>query len=364
MTVKYLAIGGGVFLLSFWLTKRLSSPSSRVRLLDHPNDRSLHHSPTPRTGGLAILASLAVGLLLAGAMALLVDEKRLVNSETSLWFVGMVLLLALISLWEDWTELPPGTRLGAHVLASAGVVLGAGLKIDSITIPLLGVWPLGWLALPLTILFLVWMTNLYNFMDGMDGFAGGMAVLGFGFLSYLAWQGGQSLTAILSFLAVGAAAGFLVYNKPPARIFMGDVGSTLLGFLAGAVSVFGVAFGLFDLWVPVLIFSPFIVDATATVLRRLFAGKKIWQAHREHYYQRLVLLGWSHRKTVLAEYCLMIAGGVSAVLYTKLNEASRLMLLIGWALVYLALAQAVRFVERKSARGKRSLETLPERAAS
>jgi UDP-N-acetylmuramyl pentapeptide phosphotransferase/UDP-N-acetylglucosamine-1-phosphate transferase len=364
MMFKYLAIGGGVFLVSVWMTNRLSSPSSRVRFLDHPNDRSLHNLPTPRTGGLAILASLASGILLAGAMALMVDGRGLINSEISLWFVGMVLLLALVSLWEDWMELPPGTRLAAHVLASAGVVLGAGLRIDSINIPLWGAWPLAWLAIPLTILFLVWMTNLYNFMDGMDGFAGGMAVLGFGFLAYLAWQGGQALTGILSFFTVGAAAGFLVYNIPPARIFMGDVGSTLLGFLAGAVSVFGVAYGLFDFWVPVLVFSPFIIDATATVLRRLFAGKKIWQAHREHYYQRLVLLGWSHRKTVLAEYCLMIACGVSAVIYMRLNESARLMLLIAWALIYFGLAQGVRLVERRSARGKQSLETLQERAAS
>jgi len=185
-------------------------------------------------------------------------------------------------------------------------------------------------------------------MDGMDGFAGGMTVMGFGFLGYLAWAGGDSFVAVLSLLTVGATGGFLIFNRPPARIFMGDAGSTLLGFLAGTLSVLEAHRGLFDLWVPILIFSPFIVDATTTLFRRLLRGEKIWQAHREHYYQRLVLLGWSHRKTVLSEYCLMLACGLSAVLYTAMGAKARLALLAGWLLIYLALAAGVRHAESRS----------------
>jgi UDP-N-acetylmuramyl pentapeptide phosphotransferase/UDP-N-acetylglucosamine-1-phosphate transferase len=129
---------------------------------------------------------------------------------------------------------------------------------------------------------------------------------------------------------------------------MGDAGSIMLGFLAGSLSVVGVHQGLFDLWVPVLIFSPFIVDATVTLLRRLFRGEKIWRAHREHYYQRLVLAGWSHRKTVLAEYCLMIFCGLSAVAYIRARELTRLAILLTWILIYIALILAVRRVERRS----------------
>jgi UDP-N-acetylmuramyl pentapeptide phosphotransferase/UDP-N-acetylglucosamine-1-phosphate transferase len=199
------------------------------------------------------------------------------------------------------------------------------------------------------------MTNLYNFMDGVDGFAGGMSVIGFSALGYLAWRGGHPTILALSLLVAVAGAGFLVYNMPPACIFLGDVGSVPMGFLAAALTVIGVHDGLFDIWVPLLIFSPFIVDATVTLFRRLLRGAKIWQAHREHYYQRLVLAGWGHRKTVLAEYVLMLACGLSAVVYGYIGEAGRLAILAGWALAYAGLAYMVCLVER-GAQSVRAME--------
>jgi UDP-N-acetylmuramyl pentapeptide phosphotransferase/UDP-N-acetylglucosamine-1-phosphate transferase len=348
MYPETLGIIGLVFALSLWMTGRLSSDAARVRLLDHPNERSLHSTPIPRTGGLAILSSLALGLLLKVLLSLLGGSRQFFEAKTSIWVVGVSLLLAAVSLWNDWVDLSPGLRFVMHGLAAAGVVLGAGLTIDSIAVPLIGDWPLGWLAIPLTIICLIWMTNLYNFMDGMDGFAGGMSVMGFGFLSYIAWSAGQSFIALLSLLTVGAVAGFLLYNWPPAKIFMGDVGSILLGFLAGALSVMGIHQKRFDLWVPVLVFSPFIVDATTTLFRRLLRGERVWRAHREHYYQRLVLLGWSHRKTVLAEYCLMLACGTSAIIYTGTNDRVRFAILVAWVLIYGALAFSVRMAERRN----------------
>ncbi len=340
-----------VFVLSTGLARWLCSPAARLRLLDHPNERSLHATPIPRTGGIAILASLALGLLLELSLTLMAGGPTRFQAIESGWILLMLLLVASVSLWDDWTELPPGLRFVVHGVAAAGVVLGAGLTIDALAVPRVGSLALGWLAVPLTILCLMWMTNLYNFMDGMDGFAGGMTVVGFGFLGYLAWAGGDGFVAVMSLLTVGATAGFLIYNRPPARIFMGDAGSTLLGFLAGSLSVLGIHRGLFDFWVPLLIFSPFIVDATVTLFRRLLRREKIWQAHRQHYYQRLVLLGWSHQKTVLLEYCLMLGGGTSALVYTRVGPGGRLCLLIAWLLIYLALAFYVRAEE-----GRRNAE--------
>jgi UDP-N-acetylmuramyl pentapeptide phosphotransferase/UDP-N-acetylglucosamine-1-phosphate transferase len=193
----------------------------------------------------------------------------------------------------------------------------------------------------------MWMTNLYNFMDGMDGFAGGMTILGFGCLAYVAWTHGNHGLAGLSLLIAGAAAGFLRYNFPPARIFMGDVGSVPLGFLAGASAVIGIHGGLFDFWVPMLVFSPFVIDATVTLLKRLLRGEKVWQAHLDHYYQRLVLAGWGHRKVVLAEYGLMLASGVCAILYLNVEEGWRLILLVGWGIMYLLLASGISAIVRR-----------------
>jgi len=343
-----LILAGLVFLLAYWLTGYLCSPAAWLRLLDQPNERSLHLTPTPRTGGLSILGSLLVGVVVYHLV--LLHGK---DSVTNLWFIGAAAVIGVVSFWDDRANLPPGVRFGVHCLTAIATVLGTGLAITEISFPLLGSYSLGLIGVPLAILFLIWMTNLYNFMDGMDGFAGGMTVLGFGFLGYMALKGGQPGLAVLSFLIVGATGGFLIYNMPPARIFMGDVGSAPLGFLAGVLSLKGVQEQAVDFWVPLLLFSPFIVDATTTLLQRLFRGEKVWQAHREHYYQRLVLSGWSHRKTVVAEYVLMCASAGSALIYSQADERVRFVLLAGWALLYIVLARGVSWIELRQGRGLR-----------
>jgi UDP-N-acetylmuramyl pentapeptide phosphotransferase/UDP-N-acetylglucosamine-1-phosphate transferase len=144
-----------------------------------------------------------------------------------------------------------------------------------------------------------------------------------------------------------AALGFLIYNLPPARIFMGDIGSASLGFAAASVTLWGVKDELFEIWVPLLIFSPFIVDSTVTLLKRTFRREKIWKAHREHYYQRLVLAGWGHKKTIVMEYVLIIAAGLSGLLYGQLNRAFQFVTLLCWVFIYIALGLGVQMVERQ-----------------
>ncbi|GDX89481.1 hypothetical protein LBMAG45_13370 [Nitrospirota bacterium] len=212
---------------------------------------------------------------------------------------------------------------------------------------MLGFFSFSWIAVPLTVMFLVWMANLYNFMDGMDGFAGGMTVLGCGLLGYLAWQAHHPVIAVIAILQSAAAAGFLVHNLPPAKIFMGDVGSVSTGFLVAALIVLGCRDGVFDLWVPLIIFSPFILDATVTLVWRALRHEKVWEAHRDHYYQRLVIGGWSHKRTVFLAYGLMALCGVFALLYQYAVEAWRSAILGGWVMLFVVLALAVRGIERR-----------------
>jgi UDP-N-acetylmuramyl pentapeptide phosphotransferase/UDP-N-acetylglucosamine-1-phosphate transferase len=184
-------------------------------------------------------------------------------------------------------------------------------------------------------------------MDGMDGFAGGMTVIGCGLLGYLGWQAHHPVVFVIATLQCAAAAGFLVHNFPPAKIFMGDVGSVSTGFLAAALIVLGCRDGVFDLWVPLIVFSPFILDATATLARRALRHEKVWEAHRNHYYQRLVLSGWGHRRTVLAEYAVMVLCGGFALLYQYASEEWRLVILGAWGMLFLSLALAVKGVEKR-----------------
>ena len=198
-----------------------------------------------------------------------------------------------------------------------------------------------WLVWLTAILVIVWMTNLFNFMDGSDGLAGGMALFGFLFLALrAAWVGDAAFASLNAVVAAGAL-GFLGFNFHPARVFMGDAGSIPLGFLAGLVGFAGWVSGVWPIWFPLLVFSPFIVDATVTLSRRLVRGEKVWQAHREHYYQRLILLGRGHRKTALLEYALMIAAGLSALWGAAQSAVTQAILLGAWVLTYLALARAI-----------------------
>src|SRR5262245_1457719 len=150
-------------------------------------------------------------------------------------------------------------------------------------------------------------------MDRSDGLAGGMAVFGFSFYAVAAWLAGSTEFALVNLSIAAAAGAFLVFNFHPARIFLGDAGSVPLGFLAAALGLIGWLQRDWTGWFPILVFSPFIMDASVTLARRLLRREKVWQAHRDHYYQRLVRLGWGHGRTALAEYAVMFASGVAAL---------------------------------------------------
>ncbi len=182
------------------------------------------------------------------------------------------------------------------------------------------------------------MTNLFNFMDGSDGLAGGMAVLGFGAYAIAANAGGAVWLATVCVAVAAASFAFLLFNFHPAKIFMGDSGSIPLGFLAGAVGVAGWQAGVWALWFPLLVFSPFVVDATLTLAKRLFHREKVWQAHREHYYQRLVRMGLGHRKTALAGYLLMLACATVALGARNSSPILEVFLLVVSAACYAGLA--------------------------
>lgn len=240
-------------------------------------------------------------------------------------------------------------RLVAH-LGAGGALVALGLASDRLAPPgLEWGWP-AWVGGGVTVLFATWMLNLYNFMDGMDGFAGGMTVVGFSTLAALGAVAGDTAFAGVSLAVAGAAAGFLFFDFPPARIFLGDVGSDPVGFLAAALGLWGDARGLFPLWVAVFAFSPFVVDASVTLVRRLLAGERLWEAHRSRYYQRLVRLGWGHRRTVLAGYALMLGCALSALLVTRASAAGQWAVIGAWAVIYLLLAAGAHRLEAGAGR--------------
>ena len=264
------------WLVLSWLLRRGRLP------MDQPNERSLHVTPTPRIGGLGILAGIGVAAgWLAGAGLL----------QPVLPVLLAAFALAAVSVLDDVRGLPVALRFLAHFVAAVACLLALGLS--------------GWSLLAGT-LAVVWITNLYNFMDGSDGLAGGMASIGFGAVALAAWLGDATGLAAFCAAIAAAALAFLRFNFPPARVFMGDAGSIPLGFMAATLGILGAMQDVWPWLFPLLVFSPFIVDASVTLIRRALRGEKVWRAHRSHYYQRVVLLGATHRQLALAAYALML----------------------------------------------------------
>lgn len=251
--------------------------------LDRPNQRSLHQRPIPHGGGVGIVAaSLVCGWVLQIPSVVL----------------STALGLALLSLLDDIRHLPSGLRLASHLAGAAAIC--AFLRLPVVL----------WLP---AMLLVGWMTNVFNFMDGADGLAGTEGVAGF--LAYAAGfaMAGQDGLALWSGAIAAACCGFLCFNWPPARIFMGDVGSIPLGFLAGALAILGVARGIWPVWFPLLAFAPFLLDASVTLVRRARAGKRVWEAHREHLYQRMVSGGLGHKGVAIRWGAVMSASAILAV---------------------------------------------------
>ena len=295
-----------------------------AHLADHPNERSLHTTPTPRIGGLGMLVGAGVWIACyPGPLATT---------------FACALALWCVSFADDLRGLPVSVRLAAHGLA-ATLAVAAMLGIPESPLALgVGLAAVG---------AIVWSTNLFNFMDGADGLAGTMALVGFATYGLAALVGGEPTLAWNCLALASAAAGFLAHNFPPARVFLGDSGSIPLGFLAAVLGLHGVIAGAWPIAFPFLVFSPFIVDATVTLLARLARREAVWRAHRGHYYQRLVLSGWTRRRLLLAFAGLAVATAVSALVLPGASLMLQCGIILAWLAVYALILLAIEGQTRK-----------------
>lgn len=327
------------FLGSLYLCVFARDFALRRALLDRPNERSLHSTPVPRLGGVAIV------IACYGVLWIALGES---TQAHALWpWLAAALPVAALGLLDDLRPLSAGLRLVIQI-AAAGAFCGLlELPAELALTPALSI------ALPAPVvavggvLFLVALLNVYNFMDGMDGLAATQAVgaaLAFATCSLAA---GQQDLALLSLALLGAAGGFYVHNAPPAKLFMGDVGSTFLGFSFAAITLLGVSRPQSVALSPALFaLAPFLLDGSFTLLRRALRGEKIWQAHRTHLYQRAVASGLTHHD-VLVRYAAWSAfGAFTAVADVHTTGRITWLLALGHAACFLAVWRWVSSRER------------------
>jgi len=261
---------------------------------DRPNARSLHERPIPRAGGWAVWAGFFA------AAPWLPPPPGFAGPAYATLLVAIVALFA-VSLVDDYRGVHAAWRMAVQVACALAVAIALAPAAPT------GIVSIGAIAF-----VLVAATNFYNFMDGSDGLAGAMTACGFVALAFGAALDRTPSFVTLLALAV-AALPFLVRNLPPARVFLGDAGAAPLGFFAAAAGIGGTLAGTWPLWFPVLVFLPFEADAVVTLARRLWRRERVWEAHRSHYYQRLVRLGAGHRGTLAAYAALMLGCGSTGV---------------------------------------------------
>lgn len=330
IVVSYLGVGA----LRNW--------AERHQLLDTPNKRSSHTEPTPRGGGLAIVVVTLLGVMI-WCFSVAVNYWLVI-----LLYMFAAGLIALVSWLDDLYMLPNKVRFAAHCLAAILVIIGLG-HWDEVTIPLLGQVYLNWLSLPVTFLWIVGLTNAYNFMDGIDGIAGGQAVVaGIGWALMGVLMDLPFITVLAALLAA-TSLGFLLHNWSPARIFMGDVGSSFLGFSFACLAIIGGMEEPSLAIVGVLLVWPFVFDTLFTFFRRLKNRENVFSAHRSHLYQRLVISGFSHRTVTFLYMGLDMLGLLLVILVIKKNVWTDLIVVVTITICSFALWGFTVITERRHA---------------
>lgn len=296
-----------------WTTPDVKNIGIKSGRVDQPGDRKVHQRPMVRLGGVSIFAGTFLSLLLVwwlGGFGILSPEK-----EWQIWGVILGGLgFFLIGLADDLLNLSPFIRLLMQVMV-ATAAWKAGVSIDFISIPTMGIVNLNWLSLPITVIWLVGMVNAINWIDGLDGLAAGVSGIAAVVMLVVSLFMRQPAAAIIAAALAGAALGFLRYNFNPAQIFMGDGGAYFMGFTLAAVGVIGlVKIPAFTaVLLPYLILAVPIVDMSAVILARLRRGKSPFVADKSHLHHRLLQAGLSHRLTVLFIYSLTLWVGSLAL---------------------------------------------------
>lgn len=337
------ATGIFVFLLSVILTGWFAFLFKKKGIMDLPNERSSHVNPTPRGGGLAVMIAIVAGysamLMISGIAGWSFEAPG------PMFWVGFI-LIAATGFIDDRISLPPYVRFGLHFIAANLVYYETG-GLSNFPLPEPFAYELGsGLNYVLTVFWLMSALNIYNFLDGIDGYAAAQAIVAGLSMAILDYNGAGFTVGIL---VVSASSGFLVYNWRPARIFMGDVGSAALGFLLAAAPLYyfhiekniGVfSMGIF-LWF-------FLSDGAFTIIRRLMEGERIWEAHRSHLYQRLAMAGVSHDKVALVVMSAAALLNAALLILYFINPD-----LIIWVLLLAAIEYLIYFYCVKSVVHKR-----------
>jgi len=336
------------FVIVFLGTPLVKKIALRIKALDEPTERKVHSAPMPRLGGLAICLGFWVTVLLTTEMT--GELFGLLAGGLLITFVGII---------DDVRGVTAKQKLAVQIIAAC-VVMFAGVHIEFITHPLRDVVSLGMWSYPLTLLWIIGITNAVNLIDGLDGLAAGVSAIAAVTLGIIAFIETSSEAAGIAFILAASILGFLKYNFHPAQIFMGDTGSLFLGFNLSVLSIISLTKSatVISLFLPVVILGIPIVDTLFAIVRRYFGGKPIFSADKGHLHHRLLGLGMSHRGTVLAMYAVSIILSLSAIVMSVVTTAQGMLIMVALILSFYLGAEKLGVLgqrnRQRSASGQQS----------
>jgi len=339
--LKHLLFALGLFLFSSIICWKIIN---RSKILDTPNHRSSHSKPTPTAGGLAIVATFFLGM----GILYFIADKTMIVQKFFLGFTFSSLLIAGMSLYDDYRQKPFSLRLITQVIAIV-VVICFGIVITDINLSFSGNTALGLWGYLITFVWILGLTNAYNFMDGLNGMAGGNAVITSLFLGIVSFGQGSNFTYIVCYTIVAGTSGFLIFNFPKGKMFMGDVGSTFLGFTFATLAIIS---SLYDtahtslLVIPLLLFH-FIYDTFFTFIRRLLAKENVFLAHRSHLYQLLNRLGYSHAKVTIFYWTMGLTQGFGVFWMITIPSAQRLLAFVPYLIFQIIYSSIIIYNAKK-----------------
>ena len=334
--IKLVLAAAVAFLISFLMTPPVKRFAESIGAVDEPGERRINKVPIPRMGGLAIL----IGFLLSA----LIFTREIDQGLKSILLGAIVIVI--LGVFDDRWALGAKLKLAVQLVAAAVVVFYGDLRIDRITNPfggsLYSYWDLGVFAYPITIIWIVAITNAVNFIDGLDGLACGVSCISSLNLLVIALLVSDAKVAILMAALTGACLGFVPYNFNPAKIFMGDTGSTFLGFMLATVSIQGLfkAYTAISFIVPFLLLGLPIFDICFAVIRRVASGRSPMEADRGHFHHRLIDMGFSQKQSVAIAYVLTGFLGLAAVLLT-VSGAMKALIMLGAIFVVGAIGMRI-----------------------
>jgi UDP-GlcNAc:undecaprenyl-phosphate GlcNAc-1-phosphate transferase len=309
----------------------------KIGAVDKPNQRKVHTKLMPRLGGLAIFIGVIAGYFVSG----------LYNEKMTGIITGAILIV-ILGILDDKYELSAKKKLLVQILAAA-VVVSTGLTIDFIQIPFFAKFDLGLWAYPITILWIVGITNAINLIDGLDGLAAGISIIGITTIAIMAGAYNKVMILTIAVILIGSILAFLFYNFHPAKIFMGDTGALFLGYSISILSLLGLykSVTLFSFIVPIIILGVPIFDTFFAIIRRLVNKVPISSPDKSHFHHRLMAIGLSHRQTVLVIYGFGIIFAISALLLKSSTLWGTLLILFGLIILSGLVAEIIGLVSEK-----------------